>query len=102
MKLRVEPNWLSAEVQARIEPPPTPIASPKEFKERACNTIKVKRRRNPTSAGSETYEFKMTIFENGKPKRLLQLMMNLNKAIDKTGNMAVAGIIHFICITIHG
>ena len=54
-------------------------------------------RRSPASAGSETYEFKMTIFENGEPKDLLQLLMNFKNTIDRTETTKVAGIIKFIC-----
>ena len=35
MKLGVNAKWLSAFVQASIKPPPTPLASLKEFQERA-------------------------------------------------------------------
>ena len=53
-------------------------------------------RRNSESVGSETYEFKITIFENGAPEELLQFLTNGNKAIKVTGAMTAAVRINFL------
>ena len=53
-------------------------------------------RNNTVSAGSETYKFKMTIFNNGIPEELLQFMMKVKKDIEVTGTMKVARRINFL------
>ena len=58
-------------------------------------------RRNSASLGSETYEFKITIFENGAPEELRQFLTNVNKAIKVTGAMTVAVRINFLRTLLH-
>ena len=40
-------NWISADVQARIEPPPITLIKAELEEERVSNIIKVKMQRNP-------------------------------------------------------
>ena len=54
MKLKVNPNWLSVNVQAIVDPPYVILEIPEDLEELACDIIKVKMRRNPSSAGSKT------------------------------------------------
>ena len=68
MKLQMKSNWLSAGILAQIEPTPTPLARLEEPKESACDIIKVNISQNSASSGSETYTFKMKVFENRKPE----------------------------------
>ena len=102
MTLGVNPNWLSAEMQAHIKPPPIPLAIPEEVQDRACNIIKVKMIRNHVSAGSETYEFKINIFKNWNPEGLLKFMKKVKKYIKGTGMMKIAGIINVLCTLLRG
>ena len=67
MNNQINQNWLSTDVQARIEPPPIPFANMEETEECHTNTIKVKMQHNPESATSETQKRKMKIFENVQP-----------------------------------
>ena len=66
-KIHSNPNWLSAETQARIDPPPIPLTKAETEEEIERNIIKVKMRRNLSSDTSETYELKMDTFDNGQP-----------------------------------
>ena len=102
MKLGLSSNWLSADVQTRIEPPPIPLTSPEEVQERACDTIKVKIKYNPASAGSETHEFKIAIFDNDSPEELLQFLTNAKKAIKRTGTKKFSGRINFLRTLLRG
>ena len=68
MKLQIDLNWISADLQARINLPPIMLAKQEEPEELTCDIIKLKIRRNPASAWPETYKFKMTVFENFKPE----------------------------------
>ena len=96
MKIAQSHNCLSTDVQALIEPPPIPLIKVDLEEERASNIIKVKMRRNPALAASETYELKMATFENGQPEEFLALLKNFKIAINGTGTTSVAGWINYL------
>ena len=52
MKNQINPNWLSADVQAHIEIPPIKFAKTEDNEELKTNIIKVNMWRNPASATS--------------------------------------------------
>ena len=54
--------WISAEVQARIKPPPIPLIKKETDDVSECDIIKIKMCRNPTDANSEMYKLKIVIF----------------------------------------
>ena len=60
--------WLSADMQARIEPPPITLIKLEVDDDRTTNIIKVKMRRNPSSAASEMYNVNMNTFDDGQPE----------------------------------
>ena len=62
MKIAQHTIWISADVQARTEPPPILLVKVELEEERSRNIIKVKMRRKPTLATSETYNINMYIF----------------------------------------
>ena len=91
MKNISNPNWISADVQARGEPPTIPLIKAETEEEKASKTIKVKMRQNPDSAASETYNMKMATFENGQQEEFLMLLKNFKTAFNRSGTMSVAG-----------
>ena len=58
-------------------------------------------RLNPMSEVYKTYKFKMTIFENGSNKELIQFMTNTEQAIKGTGATKLAGRINFLHTLLH-
>ena len=60
--------WLSADVQACIEPPLIPLTKVKLEELHATNIIKVKIQRNPSQATLETYKMNMSTFNKGQPE----------------------------------
>ena len=56
------PAWLSAELQARIEPPLITMIKKETEGVITCDIINIKMRRNPSDVDSETYELKITTF----------------------------------------
>ena len=68
MKIHPNPNWLSADVQARIEPPSFPLIKAELEEEKLSDIIKIKIHREPASSTSETYKLKISTFEKGKPE----------------------------------
>ena len=89
-------SWLSADVQARIEPPPIPLIKVELEEERTSKIIRVKIRINPDSSMSETYEFKMARLKNGQPEDFLRPMKNFNIAINGRGTKSDSGQINYI------
>ena len=67
-------KWLNADVQARIEPPTTPLIKEMTEKVEEYNIIKIKMCWDPELAKSETYGLKVQTFENGKPEEFLTIM----------------------------
>ena len=57
---------------------------------------------NPASAGFDTYEFNIAVFENVQLEDLLQLLNKFNKAIYRAGTMALVEISSFLNNILHG
>ena len=68
MKLHLNPAYLSAEMKARIWPLPIPLIKAAMKYMSKCNIINIKMHCNLSAANSETYELKITTFENGQPE----------------------------------
>ena len=64
-------NWISADVQARIETPKTPLNKEDIVEEKSRKITKAKMHKNPASDTSETYKLKMAKFKNGQPEDFL-------------------------------
>ena len=101
MKLR-NPNWLSADVQAHIEPPPIPLNRAAADTVKECDIIKIKMRRDPASATSDMYKLKIEMFENGKPEKSLKTMKSFKTEIDETGTTIAAGKTNYLRNLLHG
>ena len=85
------PAQISAEVQARIEPPPILLIKKNPLESNKCDIINIKIRRNPLDAASETKKLKIVTFKHGQPEDLLQLMKNFKRAVDGTCTTTTAG-----------
>ena len=60
--------WISADMQARIDPPPIPLIKLEVDDDRTTHIIKVKMRRNPSSVASKTYNININMFDDGQPE----------------------------------
>ena len=65
-RFRSNQKWLSADVQERNDLLLIQLIKVEEEEEKSSNIIKVKMRRNPASAASETYELNMAMFKHGQ------------------------------------
>ena len=101
-KNHINPNWLSADVQAHIDPPPIPFTKKEDMDEHQTNIIKVKRQHNPLSATLKTYELQTNILENGQPEELIMILKNFKKEIVGTGTNAVYVCIRYLQTVLHG
>ena len=100
--MNISPVWLSAEVQARIEPPLIPLIKkyPKEVNE--YDIINIKMRQNPSDVASEIYELKIVTFKHVQPEEFLQLMKNSKREFDSTVNITTAGKINYLRTILRG
>ena len=87
---------INAEVQARIDPPPTPLIRTPSGKVEECNIIKIKMRQYSASVTSNTYELKVQTYKNGKPEEFLQMMKDFKTTTDGIGTNSATGKIQFL------
>ena len=66
--MKIYPVWLSAEVQAWIEPPQITLDKKETKLVNEYDIIKIKMRWNPYDVASETYELKIVTFEHANQK----------------------------------
>ena len=60
-------NWNLSVSEQQVDPPPTPLIKSKMYMKRERDYVKIKLHRNYMSETLDIYEFKMDLFENGKP-----------------------------------
>ena len=60
--------WISADMKARIDPPPIPLIKLEVDYDCITHTIKVKMRRNQLSEASETYNVNMNTVDDSQPE----------------------------------
>ena len=101
MKLRNN-KWLNTDVQARIDPPKTPLLKVTTGKTEETHIIKNKMHQNPVSATYETHNLKVQKFENGEPEEFLQMMKDFRTGIDGTGTNSASVKIQFLCTMLYG
>ena len=95
-------NWISADVQARIETPKTPLNKEDIVEEKSRKITKAKMHKNPASDASETYKLKMAKFKNGQPEDFFALLKNFKNVIDGSGTTSVTGRINYLRAMLHG
>ena len=61
------PNWLSEDVQARIETPPIPLNRMVAETVKECDITRIKMHHDPAATDSETYKLNISMFNNVKP-----------------------------------
>ena len=102
MKIVQHTNWISADVQARIDTPPIPLINMELEEERASNIIKAKLRKPLALATSETCNIAIVTLENSQPEEFLALLNNFKIAIYRTGTASVAGQINWLRMMLRG
>ena len=77
--------WISADVQACIEPPLIPLIKVELEELHATHIIRVEIQINPSQATPERYKLNISTYHNGKLEELHMLLRNFKVAIDITG-----------------
>ena len=91
---------MSADVKSIIDPPPIPLVNLELEYEHATYSIKVKIRRNPSSAASETYN--MNTFDDGQPEEFLTLLNKFKISIDGGVTTAPSALINYLRMILCG
>ena len=60
-------KWNSGTVQVHVDPHPVPLIKINNNDKSDKYFVKIKLHRDPASEKSELYEFKIAMFDNGKP-----------------------------------
>ena len=95
-------TWISADMQARIEPWTIPITKLEVDDERINYIIKAKMRRNPQLAASKTYNINMNTFYDRQKEEFLLLLKNFKIEIDGTGTTTPSGWINYLHMMLRG
>ena len=80
-------KWNTGTLQLHVETPPIPLIKSKNDGKLDKYSGKVKLRRDPTPEKSDLYEFKMALFDNGKPEKLLLCIRNFNMTLETSGTL---------------
>ena len=83
--------------QIHVDPPPIPLIKSKHVDKSDKDFVKLKIYRNPMSSSSEIYEFKMFLFDNGEPEKLLLFVQNFNVNLAASGTLATGTKIQYLC-----
>ena len=100
--MNIFPAWLSAEVQARIEPPPILLINKDPPEANEYEILKINMRQNSSDAALETYELNIVTFEHGQPEEFLQLMKNFKREVERTGTTTAVGKINHLHTLLRG
>ena len=71
-----------------MEPPPISLIKSKNDEESDKDSVKIKLRRDPASAKSDLYEFKLALFDNGKPEEFLFFISKFQMTLKAAGTLA--------------
>ena len=81
---------------------PVPLIKSKNDNKSDKCPVNIKLRRNPTSEIWDPYEFKMDLFDNGKPGGFLLFIRNSNMTLEASGNLVAGVKIQLSCTMLRG
>ena len=64
--------------------------------------LELKLCRDPTSSTSDLYEFKMSLFDNGKPEEFLLFVRNFNMNLVASGTLETGAKVQYRRMLVHG
>ena len=80
-------GWMTGMTKPHVEPPPIPLIKEKHNGKSDKYFVKLKLLRDPTLSTSDLYEFKMSLFDNGKPEEFLLSVRNFNMNLALSGTL---------------
>ena len=88
--------WISADVQACVEPHPIAITKVELEELHATHIIEVGIWRQPSQDMSETCKINMSTFDDGQAEEFLALLRNSKIRIDGTGTNSPSGWMNYL------
>ena len=95
-------GWMTGIIQAHVEPPPIPLLKELHDGKSDKYFVKLKLRRYPTLSTSDLYEFKMSLFDNGRPEEFLLFVRNFNMTLSASGMLEAGANFQYLCTLVHG
>ena len=95
-------GWSLGINPAHVEPPLIPLIKETWNGKSDEDSVKLKFHRDPTSSTLDLYEFKMSLFDHGKPEDFLLSVRNFNMTLAETGTLEMDVNIHYLCTLVHG
>ena len=77
-KVSHKKKWKAGLLQMHVDPPPTPLIKSNQNDKSGKDFVKLKLRRDQTSAKSNPYEFEIDFFDNGELEDFLLFVRNFN------------------------
>ena len=84
-----------------VEPPPIPLIQETYDSKSDKDFVKLKLRWDPMSSTSDLYEFKIYLFDNGKPEEFLFFVRNLNMTPTAPGTLETGAKVQYLCTLLH-
>ena len=85
-----------------MEPNLIPIIKGNNNKIKDKDCVKVNLHRDTTSQKSYPYEFKMALFDRGKPEEFLLFLRNFNMTLEASGTLAYTAKIQYLSTLVRG
>ena len=88
--------------QPHVDPLPITLIKEKHDGKPEKYFVKPKLCRNPTSYMSDLYEFKMSLFDYGKPEEFFLFIHNFNTSLAMSGKLEVDAKFQYLCTLVRG
>ena len=95
-------GWGMETNTANLEPPLVPLIKEKSTGKSDGDYVKLKLHRNTTSSTSDLYDFRMSLFDHGKPEEFFSFVQNFQMTISATGTLEIEANVQYLCTLLSG
>ena len=87
---------------AHIELPPIPLVKEMSNSKSDGDYVKLNLRRYPKPSMSNLYEFRMSLFDHGKPEKFILFVTNFQTTLAATGTLQTEAKVQYFCTLVRG
>ena len=95
-------GWGAENNTDHVDPPTITLVKETSTGKPYWDYVKLNLRRYPTSSTLDPYEFRMSLFDYGKPEEFLLLVQNFQMNRASTGMLETEAKIQYLCTLVHG
>ena len=95
-------GWITGITQPQVEHPLIPLIKDNHGGKSDKYFVKLKLHRYPTSSMLDLYQFKMSLFDNGKPEGFLLFVRNFNMTLAASGALEAGAKYQYLCTLVSG